>query len=314
MASTLCRVRTVLLAGGTGGAKLAHGLQQVLAPGELTVIVNVGDDTERNGLLVCPDLDTILYTLAGLANAEQGWGVDGDTHTAMAMLGRYGAETWFQVGDADLATHVQRAQLMRNGASLTDATAAMATALGVPSRMVPATDDRLRTMVLTDDGELDFQTYFVRHRQADEVRGLRFDGVEEARPGPAALEALREAELVIIGPSNPLVSIGPILAIAGMREAVIGAPAVKMGVSGIVAGKAIRGPADRMLASQGHEPTARGVAVLYRDVVDHFVIDQADADLAPDIEALGMRVSVLPTVMRSDADRAQLARSIVELA
>jgi LPPG:FO 2-phospho-L-lactate transferase len=230
------------------------------------------------------------------------------------MLGRYGADTWFEVGDADLATHVHRAHLMRNAASLTDATAAMATTLGVPSELAPATDDRLRTMVLTDDGELDFQTYFVRHRQADEVRGLRFDGVEEARPGPAALEALREAELLIIGPSNPLVSIGPILAIPGMREAVMSAPAVKMGVSGIVAGKAIRGPADRMLASLGHEPTARGVAFLYRDLVDHFVIDQADADLAPEIEALGMRVTALPTVMRSEADRAQLARSIVELA
>jgi LPPG:FO 2-phospho-L-lactate transferase len=306
-------VKTVLLAGGTGGAKLAHGLQQVLAPGELTVIVNVGDDTERHGLLVCPDLDTILYTLAGLANVDQGWGVAGDTSTAMAMLERYGEETWFRIGDADLATHVRRHQLMRDGASLTDATATMASALGVPSRLLPATDDRLRTMVQTDGGEVDFQTYFVRNRQRDEVRGLHFDGAEAARPSRAALEAVARAELLVIGPSNPLVSISPILAIPGLRHAVESAAAAKVGVSGIVAGRAIRGPADRMLASLGHEPTARGVAALYAGLVDSFVIDQADAALAPEIAALGMRVSVLPTVMRSDADRADLARSIVSL-
>ena len=307
-------MRTVLLAGGTGGAKIAHGLQQVLAPGELTVIVNVGDDTEQHGLLVCPDLDTILYTLAGLADSAQGWGVAGDTHTAMGMLERYGEETWFQLGDADLATHLRRAELMRAGANLTDATAAMATALGVPSRLLPATNDRLRTLVQTDDGELDFQTYFVRRRQGDEVRGLRFDGADDARPTTLALAAIADAQLLVIGPSNPLVSIGPILAIPGMREAVAGAAAARIGVSGIVAGKAIRGPADRMLASLGHEPTARGVAALYAGLIDRFVIDEADAALAPAIEELGMAVSVLPTIMRSDDDRAQLARSVVGLA
>jgi LPPG:FO 2-phospho-L-lactate transferase len=304
----------VLLAGGTGGAKLAHGLQQVLDPGELTVIVNVGDDTERHGLLVCPDLDTILYTLAGLADAEQGWGVAGDTHTAMDMLERYGEETWFRIGDADLATHVRRKQLMRDGASLTDATASMAGALGVPSQLLPATNDRLRTVVETDAGTLDFQTYFVRRQQADAVRALRFAGADDARPTTLALAAIAEAQLMVIGPSNPLVSIGPILAIPGMREALLATGAARVGVSGIVAGQAIRGPADRMLATLGHEATARGVAALYAGLVDRFVIDEADADLAPSIEALGMEVSVLPTVMRSNADRAQLARSIVAMA
>lgn len=307
-------MRTVLLAGGTGGAKLAHGLQQVLEPGELTVIVNVGDDTERHGLLVCPDLDTILYTLAGLADAEQGWGVAGDTHTAMQMLERYGEETWFRIGDADLATHVRREELMRDGANLTDATATMAGALGVPSQLLPATNDRLRTMVETDAGTLDFQTYFVRRRQADAVRALRFAGADDARPTTLALAAIAEAQLMVIGPSNPLVSIGPILAIPGMREALLATGAARVGVSGIVAGQAIRGPADRMLATLGHEATARGVAVLYSGLVDRFVIDEADAQLAPSIEALGMEVSVLPTVMRSNADRAQLARSIVTMA
>ena len=307
-------MRTVLLAGGTGGGKLAHGLQQVLPAGDLTVVVNVADDLEWQGLPVSPDLDTILYTLAGLADPVHGWGVAGDTHTAMAMLERYGAETWFRVGDADLATHVRRGALLREGASLTDATAALAESLGVPSRLLPATDNRIRTVVETAAGDLAFQAYFVERRQEDEVTGLRFEGAEQARPSAAALDAIGQAELLVIGPSNPLVSIGPILAIPGLREAVVGAPGMRIGVSGIVAGKAIRGPADRMLASLGHEPTALGVADLYRGLLDRFVIDEADAELVPAIEALGMEVSVLPTVMRSDEDRAQLARSLVALA
>ena len=307
-------MRTVLLAGGTGGAKLAHGLQQVLPAGDLTVVVNVADDMNWQGLPVSPDLDTILYTLAGLADPVQGWGIAGDTQTAMGMLERYGAETWFRVGDADLATHVQRAALMREGASLTDATAAMSQALGVPSRLLPATDDPVRTVVETSAGDLAFQAYFVERRQQDEVTGLRFEGAERARPSAVALETIRQAELMVIGPSNPLVSIRPILAIPGMRAAVESAPGRRIGVSGIVAGNAIRGPADRMLASLGHEPTARGVAEMYRGLIGRFVIDEADVALAPSIEALGMEVSVLPTVMRSDEDRAELARALVALA
>jgi len=307
-------MRVVLLAGGTGGAKLAHGFQLTLPPGDLTVIVNVGDDTEHFGLLVCPDLDTIMYTLAGVADREQGWGVAGDTTTAMRMLARYGEPDWFTIGDADLATHVHRARLMLEGASLTDATAAMTTALGVPSHLVPATDDRLRTLVETDAGTLGFQDYFVRRHQADAVRGLQFDGAAESRPSPAALHALAEAELVVIGPSNPLVSIGPILAVPGMRETIRASAALKVGMSGIVAGHALRGPADRMLGTLGHEVSARGVARLYADLVDRFVLDEADADLAASVEALGLSVDVLPTVMRTDADRASLAMAVAGLA
>ncbi|HEX6139976.1 MAG TPA: 2-phospho-L-lactate transferase, partial [Candidatus Limnocylindria bacterium] len=295
------------------GAKMAHGLQQVLPAGDLTVVVNVADDTERFGLLVCPDIDTVMYTLAGLADREQGWGVAGDTYTALGMLGRYGEDAWFRIGDADLATHLRRAHLMAAGRSLTDATANMAAALGVASRIVPASDDPVRTRVLVDGGELDFQEYFVRRGQADAVRGLRFDGVENAAPSPAALAAIGEAELIVIGPSNPLVSIGPILAIPGLREAIGSSAATKVGVSGIVAGRALRGPADRMLASLGHEPTARGVARLYAGLIDRFVIDEADVELAPTIEALGMAVSVLPTIMRDDEGRAALAGAIVGL-
>jgi LPPG:FO 2-phospho-L-lactate transferase len=307
-------MKVVLLAGGTGGAKMAHGFQQVLPAGDLTAIINVADDTEWLGLLICPDIDTILYTLAGVADRVRGWGVEGDTFTALAMLARYGLDTWFRVGDADIATHLRRNQLLREGTSLTDATAVTAAALNVPSHVVPATDDTVRTMVETDDGWIDFQEYFVRRGQADAVRRLRFDGVEAARPSPAALAALAGAELVVIGPSNPLVSIGPILAIPGMRDAILASPAPRIGVSGIVAGKALRGPADKMLVSLGHESSALGVARLYQGLIQRFVIDSADAALAPQIAALGIEVSVLPTVMRSDADRAELARAIVALA
>ena len=306
-------MKVTLLAGGTGGAKLAHGFQLVLPPGDLTVIGNVADDAEPQGLLVCPDLDTIMYTLAGIADRKQGWGVAGDTTTAMAQLERYGAETWFRIGDADLATHVRRAQLMAGGASLTDATATMAASLGVPSHLVPATNDRLRTRLTTDAGELEFQAYFVQRGQLDQVSAVRFEGAESARPSPAALVALATAELVVIGPSNPIVSIGPILAVPGMREALLASPAPRVGVSGIVRGKALRGPADRMLTSLGHESSALGVARLYEGLLDRFVIDEQDEALAPQIAALGMEVSVLSTVMRSGDDRARLARALVEL-
>ena len=302
-------MRVALLAGGTGGTKLAHGFALLGEKVELSVIANVGDDAEIHGLHVSPDIDALLYTLAGLIDAERGWGVRDDTHTAHAMLERYGEPAWFTVGDADLATHVERTRRMRDGASLTDATAAMASALGIGPRILPATDDRLRTRLETDAGTLDFQDYFVRRRQEPEVRGIVLDGIEAARPTAAVLEAINRADLVVIGPSNPLVSIGPILALPGVREAVRGRPAVA--VSPIVAGRALKGPADRMLASLGHEATATGVARMYAGGIDRFVIDEADAGLRPEIEALGMAVDVLPTVMRSEPDRAALAAALM---
>jgi LPPG:FO 2-phospho-L-lactate transferase len=302
--------RVTLLAGGVGGAKMAHGFQQVLAAGELTVVVNVADDFELFGLHISPDLDTVMYTLAGLADAGTGWGIAGDTHHALEMLGRLGGPTWFSIGDRDLATHVRRTQLLRGGHSLTDVTDALRTALDVPSIVLPATDQPVRTTVQTDAGELDFQTYFVARGQRDEVRGVRFDGLPGAAPTAAALDALRDAELVVLAPSNPLVSIGPVLELPGVRAAVAAARSVA--VSPIVAGRALKGPADRMLVSLGHEATARGVARLYAGLVDAFVLDEADAAQAAEVEALGMRAVVLPTVMRSDADRATLAQQILD--
>ncbi|HET8587887.1 MAG TPA: 2-phospho-L-lactate transferase [Candidatus Limnocylindria bacterium] len=301
--------RVTLLAGGVGGAKMAHGFQQVLQPGELTVIVNVADDFELWGLHISPDLDTVMYTLAGLADPRTGWGIAGDTHAALEMLERLGAPTWLSIGDRDLATHVRRTQLLRDGISLTDATDALRTALGVPSTILPATDHRVRTMVRTDAGELDFQTYFVARGQRDEVRDVRFDGIAAAEPTAAVLAAIRGADLVVLAPSNPIVSIGPVLQLPGVRAAV--AAGRSIAISPIVAGRALKGPADRMLVSLGHEATARGVARLYAGLVDAFVLDETDAALTADVEALGMRAVVLPTVMRSDADRARLAQALL---
>ena len=307
-------MKVTLLAGGTGGAKMAHGFQQVLEPGELTVIVNVADDTELFGLHVSPDLDTVLYTLAGLANPDTGWGIAGDTWTALEMLGRYGEPTWFRIGDADLATHVRRSRLLGEGVSLTDATQSMAEALGVPSRILPATDDRVRTVLQTDAGDLEFQDYFVRLRQEPEVRGVRFEGLDLARATPQVLNAIGTADLLVIAPSNPVVSVEPILGVAGVRQAIVAAGrrgTPRVAVSPIVAGAALKGPADRMLASLGHEVTALGVARLYAGLIDSFVLDEADAALASSVEELGMEALVIPTVMRNDQDRAALARALI---
>jgi LPPG:FO 2-phospho-L-lactate transferase len=304
-------MKVALLAGGTGGTKLAHGFAQLAPKLTLSVIANVGDDVEMHGHLVCPDIDALLYTLSGLIDTDQGWGVRGDTHTAHAMFERLGAGTWFRIGDADLAAHAHRTRLMREeGASLTDAIAAMAAALGIESRILPATDDRWRTLLDTDEGTMEFQEYFVHRRQEPEVRAVRFDG--DPRPTNAALEAIADADLVVMGPSNPIVSIGPILALPGMREAVAEAAAT-VAVSPIVAGRALKGPADRMLTSLGHDSSAVGVARIYNGLVHRFVVDEADAHLAPTIEAeMDMAVRVLPTVMRSDEDRRALAAALVE--
>ena len=304
-------MKVTLLAGGTGGTKLAHGFA-MLEDVELAVIANVGDDTEMHGLHVSPDIDALLYTLAGLIDAERGWGVRGDTHNAHAMLERLGAPTWFTLGDADLATNVERTRRLREGERLTDATAAMAAALGIRARILPASDERYRTRLETDEGVLDFQDYFVRRRQEPEVRAVRFDG--DARPTAEILRAVEGAELVVIGPSNPFVSIAPTLELAGVREALLATAAPKVAVSPIIGGRALKGPADRMLASMGHQPSALGVARLYAGLVDRFVLDEADAALAPDVETLGMRAEVLATVMAADADRRALAEALIRTA
>jgi LPPG:FO 2-phospho-L-lactate transferase len=301
--------RVVALAGGVGGAKLAAGLQAHLG-GDLTVIVNTADDLERHGLLVSPDHDTVMYTLAGLANREWGWGLEGETFAAAAMLERYGEETWFRLGDRDLATHVVRTQRLRAGARLTEVSRELAGALGVTATILPMSDEPVRTQVRTDDGWLDFQDYFVRRHQEPAVHEIRFHGLREARVTPEVEAALAVAELVVVAPSNPIVSIGPILAVPGVREALDAARArgtAVIAVSPIVAGKALKGPADRMLASLGHEPSALGVARLYASWVDTFVLDEADRGLADAVADLGLEPLIADTVMTDDAARARLA-------
>jgi len=306
--------RVVALAGGVGGAKLALGLQLVVAPGDLSVVVNTGDDQEFHGLLVCPDHDTVLYTLAGLADRERGWGLAGETWAAAAQLARLGEPTWFQLGDRDLALHVHRTRRLREGERLTTVALGVAAMLGVASRILPMSDEPVRTRVRTPDGWLPFQDWFVRLRHEPAVLEVALDGVAQARMTPEVEAALGDAGAIVICPSNPLVSIGPILAVPGIRDAIGAARrggARVAAVSPIVDGRALRGPADRMLAELGEEVSALGVARRYAGLVDAFVIDEADAALAPAVEELGMRAIVAPTVMTDDPSRAALARVVL---
>jgi LPPG:FO 2-phospho-L-lactate transferase len=312
-------VRVVCLAGGVGGAKLADGLQQIVAPGELTVVVNTGDDLERHGLTVCPDHDTVLYTLAGIADPVQGWGIAGETFEVAEQLARLGEETWFRLGDRDIATHLFRTERLHAGARPTEVALELAARLGVRTRILPMTDATVRTRVRTDAGWLDFQDYFVRLHQEPEVREVRFEGVDAATVTPEVREAFRTAEVIVVAPSNPIVSIGPILAVPGLLAEIAtargrGMPVI--GVSGIVGGKALRGPADRMLASLGNEPSALGVARCYAavELLDVFVIDREDEALAETIRALGLEVVVTDTIMTDGASRAALAHEMVAAA
>jgi LPPG:FO 2-phospho-L-lactate transferase len=308
--------RVVALAGGVGGAKLAEGLQAVVGD-RLTVIVNTADDTERHGLLVCADHDTVRYTLAGIENPELGGGLAGDSWTVMSALERYGEEGWFRLGDQDLATHIVRTDRLRRGERLTDVCRHLQARLGVVATILPMTDEPVRTQVRTDDDWLDFQDYFVRLRQAPEVREVRFAGIESARPTEEVGAAVEAAEVIVIAPSNPIVSVGPILAVPGMSDALASARSrgVRIvAVSGIVGGKALKGPADRMLASLGHESTALGVARLYRELTDTFVLDTVDAALAPAVEELGIHAVVTDTIMTDDASRTLLATAVLDAA
>jgi LPPG:FO 2-phospho-L-lactate transferase len=300
-------MRVVALAGGVGGAKLADGLYRVLPPEGLSVVVNTADDLDLHGLRVCPDLDTVLYTLAGLADPVQGWGIAGDTFCALDLLGRYGAPTWFRLGDRDLATHIRRTELLRAGARLTEVMRTLADALGVHARLLPMCDEPVATRVRTPGGTLDFQEYFVRRHHADPVLGLEYAGIEEAHVTPEVAAAVQEAVVIVLCPSNPFVSLGPLLAVPGMRDLLRRPGAPIVAVSPIVAGQALRGPAAAMLRTLGHEPSALGVARLYSGCVHGFVLDEADRALAPQVEALGLRALVAPTVMSSPDDRRRLA-------
>jgi LPPG:FO 2-phospho-L-lactate transferase len=305
--------RVVALAGGVGGAKLADGLQAHIAA-DLTVVVNTGDDCWRHGLLVMPDHDTVLYNLAGIEQVEWGWGIEGDTHATMTQLGVYGEETWFGLGDRDLALHIVRTARLRGGARLTEACVGAQRSLGIAARILPMSDDPVATEVRTTEGWLEFQEYFVHQRQAPDVLELRFAGIDTAAPTPEVLAAIADAEAIVIAPSNPLVSVAPILDVPGMRQALAAARARGVpvaAVSPIIGGKALKGPADRMLAALGHESSALGVARLYANLIDTYVLDAEDADTARAVEALGLQPVVTDTIMRDDASRARLAGEVL---
>src|SRR5215211_6043874 len=293
---------------------MAQGLQAALPSGDLTVVVNTADDFELFGLSICPDLDTVMYTLAGMADPINGWGVAADTRNTLDAIARYGEEPWFLLGDQDFATHIVRTARLRAGRPLSVVTTELSSALGIRSRIVPMTDDRVATLVDTPAGTLEFQDYFVGRRQSDDVLGVTFAGIERATAHPAALAAIREAEAVVIAPSNPIVSVAPILATPGTREALADTLAPIVAVSPIVGGHALKGPATQMLATLGHEVSALGVARLYADLIDGLVIDEVDHELAPAVELVGPRVLVTATVMGDEAGRRRLASEVLDFA
>jgi len=306
--------RYVAITGGIGGAKLALGLSKVLAADDVTFIVNTGDDFEHLGLTICPDIDTLCYTLSGLANPELGWGRADESWHFMAALDALGGETWFNLGDRDLALHVERTRRLKSGESLTAVTAHIAQALGVEHRVLPMSNDRISTVVLTGDGPLAFQHYFVRDKCAPEVTGFRFDGADRAALSAEVVQALHDDALagVIICPSNPYVSVDPVLAVPGMRDRLRALTCPVIAISPIVGGAAIKGPTAKMMAELGVPSTAEAVAKHYRDVLDGFVVDRADAALAAAVEALGIASVTTQTVMLTLADRIDLARDSLE--
>ena len=304
------------LAGGVGGARMAAGLADALDHRGLTVAVNTGDDFTHLGLQVCPDLDTVMYTLAGLHDPQQGWGLAGETWAFMAAMQRLGGDTWFRLGDTDLATHVLRTRELAAGRTLSEVTAMLCERLGVRVAVVPMSDARVATLVDTDEGELAFQDYFVRRHCEPALRGLRFDGAEGAQPSPALVAAMADPALraIVIGPSNPFLSIAPMLAIAPLRQGLAARRVPCVAVSPIIGGDAVKGPLAKILRERGESPSPLAVARAYEGLIDGLVIDRADAALAPQLEAMGIAACVTDTLMRDDAVRRALAETTLAFA
>jgi LPPG:FO 2-phospho-L-lactate transferase len=280
---------------------------------EITAVVNTGDDTVLHGLTICPDLDTVTYTLAGMNDDERGWGLAGETWTAMEALERLGGESWFRLGDKDLATHLYRTQRLADGAPLSEVTREITAAVGIGARLLPMSDDPVRTrLTLVDGPEIAFQEYFVRRQHSVAVASVRFDGADTCRAAPGVLDALADGDVIVICPSNPVVSIGPLLAVPGIADALRQRRSRVVAVSPIVAGAALKGPADRLMAELGVAPTVVGVAQMYAEVAGTLVIDDADAALADDVEALGLDCIVAPTVMKSVADAERLSTTVLD--
>jgi LPPG:FO 2-phospho-L-lactate transferase len=309
-------VNIVLLAGGVGGAKMAEGLARQVGR-DLTVIVNTGDDLELYGLAIWPDHDTVAYTLAGLDDEIRGWGLRGESWTVMDRLEALGETPWFRLGDQDLATHLWRTERLRAGRRPTEVALELAAVMAIEPRILPMADEPVRTEVRTDDGWLEFQEYFVHRHQEPTVHEVRFAGFDAATATPEVVTAIAEAEVIVIAPSNPIVSIDPILSVPGVRHALEearGRDVPIAAVSGIVGGKALKGPADRMLQSVGEEPSALGVARRYAPLLTHFVLDDVDEALEPQVRGLGVKTLVTDTIMTSDVSRARLAGEILRFA
>ncbi len=301
-----------VLAGGVGAARLLAGLVQVVPPSDVTAVGNTGDDVVMHGLHISPDLDTVTYTLAGADNPETGWGLAGETWQAMGSLGRYGGDTWFNLGDLDLGTHLYRTGNLASGVGLAEITAAITAGWGLEPMLLPMTEDRVATMVTLAGGdEVGFQEYFVRLRHDVPVSSVRFDGAEASSPGPGVLKAITGADVVVVAPSNPIVSIGPLLAVPGIADAVRARRDHTVAVSPIIAGAALKGPADRLMRELGHEASVVGVARIYHDIASCLIIDSADADLAGAVEAEGMVCVVTDTIMSSPDVTADLAKVVL---
>ena len=305
--------KVLALAGGVGGAKLALGLRDILDEESLAIVVNTGDDEEFFGLHVSPDLDTVMYTLGGIANPDTGWGISGETFRSLNRLRQYGADTWFNLGDLDMATHIRRTQLLGQGNTLSEVTNSLCSSLGIAHSIFPMTDDTLKTIVITEISEMSFQEYFVKNRCDPRVVSLRFDSPSECSPSPGFVTALNESDLLVFCPSNPFLSVDPILAVTGVRKKIENFRGARIAVSPIVGGEAIKGPAGKILRELGHEVSCVGVAKRYVDLCDVFIIDNVDADLASTIEKLGMRVVVTNTIMNNDQEKRTLAQEILSL-
>ncbi len=302
----------VVLTGGTGGAKLVQGLQQVVAPEELTVIVNTGDDLEWWGLHVSPDIDSVLYALAGLLSRDRGWGVEGDSFRCLGRMKQLGEPSWFSLGDLDLATHLTRTAMLRAGKTLSETTTVLAAKFALHARVLPMSDDRVSTMLDTAAGTLTFQEFFVRERHQVEVYAVRFEGAEQARPAPGIIESIESAKAVILAPSNPVTSIGPILAVPGIRDALRRTAAPVIAVSPIVGGAAVSGPAGKLMQMMGWPSSISGVAKAYEDFLDVLVADHADEDAASAMNNGSLRVVCTNTIMKSSDDKRALAQFTME--
>lgn len=300
-----------VLTGGTGGAKFVDGLRQAVPPEELTIIVNTGDDLLWWGLYVSPDIDSITYVLSGLLSRERGWGVKGDTFYCLQAMGQLGQPIWFHTGDRDLAVHVLRSKLLAEGKTLSEVTAEICDKLGVKARILPMSDSRVETRVGTPVGELSFEEYFVQRWYQDPVESIRLAGAADAEPAPGVVDAILSSDIVLVAPSNPVTSIGPILAVPGVRDALQRTPGKIAAVSPIIAGEAVAGPAGILMASQGLDVSVAGVAEAYHDFLDMLVIDDRDEQSADELRQSGLRVHVTNTLMRTAEDKAELANSVL---